>query len=517
MPNEEYLNESLRKIAKGAGIVFIGTGIGMFFAYLGMMIVARLLGPTDLGLISLASAVATITSTVILVGMPEGVVRYVSFYTGRNDEQRTKGVIISALKVVLPLGIVAGILLFLFADLISIRVFHDANLVPILKIFSFSIPFFALYYIFIFAITGFQEMKYMVYVRDLFQNSSRLFLLVVVLLLGYGVLGAAFAYTFAIVATPLVAFYYLNKIFPVFSKNIKPISIKRELFFFSWPLMFAGMLGLIMGWIDTLMIGYFLTAADVGIYRVSLSTAGLLVIVPSSFASIFFPVITELYSKREMNELKHINYAVTKWIFMIVLPLVLLMMLFSKQVLYILYGAEYISGAMVLCILGFGYLIISVFSPTNQLIQTIGRTKLIMVNTSVGAALDVILNFWLIPIYGIGGAAVATGISLLTVNALAFTEVLLITRIQPIKLNYVKVVFASFAAIFVVYMITRNLFEITPILLLIFMFMLYMGFYFILLLILRTFEKEDVMIMKAIEKKTGIQSEWIRNVIGRFL
>ena len=91
MPNEEYLNESLRKIAKGAGIVFIGTGIGMFFAYLGMMIVARFLGPTDFGLISLASAIATIVSSVVLVGMPAGVVRYVSFYKGRNDERRIKG------------------------------------------------------------------------------------------------------------------------------------------------------------------------------------------------------------------------------------------------------------------------------------------------------------------------------------------------------------------------------------------------------------------------------------------
>ena len=51
----------------------------MFFAYLGMMIVARFLGPTDFGLITLASAVATIASTIVLVGMPEGVVRYVSF------------------------------------------------------------------------------------------------------------------------------------------------------------------------------------------------------------------------------------------------------------------------------------------------------------------------------------------------------------------------------------------------------------------------------------------------------
>ncbi len=156
MSDEGYLDKSLWKIAKGAGIAFIGTGIGMFFAYLGMMIVARSLGPTDFGLISLASAVATIASTVVLVGMPEGVVRYVSFYKGRNDEQRIKGVIYSASKVVLPLGITAAILLFLFADLISVKVFHDPNLTPILRIFSFSVPFFALSYIFMYALGGFQ-------------------------------------------------------------------------------------------------------------------------------------------------------------------------------------------------------------------------------------------------------------------------------------------------------------------------------------------------------------------------
>ena len=51
----------------------------MFFAYLGMMIVARFLGPTDFGLISLASAVATIASTVVMVGMPKGIERYIAF------------------------------------------------------------------------------------------------------------------------------------------------------------------------------------------------------------------------------------------------------------------------------------------------------------------------------------------------------------------------------------------------------------------------------------------------------
>jgi len=510
-------DETVKKIAKGAGIVFIGTGIGMFFAYLGMMIVARFLGPSDFGLISMASAVATIASTVVLVGMPDGVVRFVALHKGKNDQERIKGVIISALEIVLPLGVIAGILLFLFADVISVEIFDEPNLTPVLRIFSFSVPFYGLFLIFIYAIGGFQEMRYMVYARDIYQNGIRLFLLIILLLLGYNVYGAAFAYTFAIITTPFVTLYYLNKIFPVFSKKIKSISMKKELFSFSWPLMFAGMLGLVMGWIDTLMLGYFLTAADVGIYKASLSTAGLLMIVPGSFGAIFFPVITEFYSRGEKKELENTDAVVTKWILMIVLPLVLLMMLFSKQVLYILYGVEYMAGALVLCILGLGYLIISVFNPTNQLISVTGRTRLIMVNTGVGAVLDVILNFWLIPIYGMVGAGIATAFSLLAVNTLAFIEVRMITGIQPMRLNYVKILFASIVSAVFIYAVTRSFFKIIPISVLIIMFLLYICLYSILLLIIRTFEDEDVVIMKAIEERSGVRSEWIRNVVGKFL
>ncbi len=41
MPNEEHLNESLRKIAKGAGIGFTGTFIGIALGYFSRMIIAR--------------------------------------------------------------------------------------------------------------------------------------------------------------------------------------------------------------------------------------------------------------------------------------------------------------------------------------------------------------------------------------------------------------------------------------------------------------------------------------------
>ena len=125
MPDEElYLNESLRKIAKGAGIGFSGAFIGMAFGYLSRMIIARFLGASDYGLICLGFAAMTIVATLSVVGLPTGIQRYVSFYKGRNDEGRIKGTIIGALKISFPLSLILTLLIFFYEDWISIHVFH---------------------------------------------------------------------------------------------------------------------------------------------------------------------------------------------------------------------------------------------------------------------------------------------------------------------------------------------------------------------------------------------------------
>lgn len=92
MPNEEsYLDVSLRKIAKGAGIGFTGTLIGTALGFFSRMIIARFLGASDYGLISLACAGMTIAVALSLVGLPAGIQRYVSFYKGKGDKGRIKG------------------------------------------------------------------------------------------------------------------------------------------------------------------------------------------------------------------------------------------------------------------------------------------------------------------------------------------------------------------------------------------------------------------------------------------
>ncbi|NMX21053.1 hypothetical protein C5S30_01155, partial [ANME-1 cluster archaeon GoMg4] len=107
MLNEEsYLDVSLRKIAKGAGIAFTGTFIGTALGYLSRMIIARFLGASDYGLISLGFAVMSIAAALSLVGFNKGIQRFVSFYKGKEDKGRIKGTVLGALKICFPLSLI---------------------------------------------------------------------------------------------------------------------------------------------------------------------------------------------------------------------------------------------------------------------------------------------------------------------------------------------------------------------------------------------------------------------------
>ena len=517
MPDEgSYLDISLRKIAKGAGIGFTGTFIGMALGYLSRMVIARFLGASDYGLICLGFAAMSIAATLSLVGLPSGIVRYVSFHKGKGNKGKIKGTIISALKISIPISLILTLLVFFFADWISVNIFHESRLTSVLRIFSIAIPFYVLAQNFLYGTIGFQYIQYSVYTEHIFQNTFKIIAIVILLFLGFGVLGAACGWVLAIVSMPFLAFYFLEKkVFPVFNTKIKAISMDKELFFFSFPLVFAGIAGLITAWTDTLMLGYFSTASDVGIYNAALPTARLLAIVGGSFGTIFMPVITELYVRNSLGELRDIYSAVTKWILSLTIPAFLLMAIFSKFVIKIMFGDEFITGATALSILAFAFLITSVMRPTDRILEVIGRTKIIMLCGFFVAALNVILNFFLIPIFGINGAAFATALSLILGVVLNFSVVYWITRVQPFKLNHLKPILSSIIAVLVVYVVIKYIIGVTLISIVL-MLPVFLLLYFFILLIMKGFEEGDLIIMRAIDERLGMNTGWISKIIGRF-
>ncbi|MFP3910429.1 MAG: oligosaccharide flippase family protein, partial [Archaeoglobaceae archaeon] len=134
MSNDSDLNSSLRKIAKGAGINFIGLLLASLLGFGSRIILARSLSPAEYGLIALGIALFSITASIGMFGMPGGVTRFVSFYRGKGDLERVRGSIISALRISLPVGLLLAVLLFFGAEWISVHVFNEPNLMPVLRI-----------------------------------------------------------------------------------------------------------------------------------------------------------------------------------------------------------------------------------------------------------------------------------------------------------------------------------------------------------------------------------------------
>ncbi|MEA2074482.1 MAG: flippase [Euryarchaeota archaeon] len=333
----------------------MGTLIGRAFGYGSRLIIARL-GASDYGLIALGFAVMSIATILSMVGMQQGITRYVSFYKGKEDKGRIKGTIISALKITLPLSLTVSFILFWYASWISAHVFHDANLTPILRIFAVGIPFSVLASNLLSATVGFQDMRYNVYAQYIFQEPLKLALIAVLLALGFGVLGAAWGWVIAIIAMSFLAFYFLEKkVFSIFKTKVKAVSVDKELFSFSLPLLFAGIAGLVMGWTDTLMLGYFSSSADVGIYNAALPTAQAIRAIPGALGVIFFPVISELYARTKIEDLRRTYSIVTKWMLRLTLllisPAFLIITLFSEQVIRVLFGAEYMQERLALPLL----------------------------------------------------------------------------------------------------------------------------------------------------------------------
>jgi len=490
-----------------------GTAVG----YLSRMVIARYLGPEDYGLISLGFAAMMIATVLSLMGLNSGVQRYVAYYRGKGDDGRIKGTIVSALKITVPMSLLFMGVVFFGADWIAIHVFHEKELTPVLTIFAIGIPFWTITTVFVSVPIAFQQIKYHVYTMHLFKDSFKLIAIVCFLVAGYGVIGAAVGWILAVAGMSILSFYFLEKkVFPIFSGTVKSISMDKELYYFSFPLIFVGILGMITGWTDTFMLGYFCTSSEVGIYNAALPTSKLLGVVLSPIGMIFGPVIVGLYAKDRINELRRTYSSVTKWIFSLVFPGFLLMVLFSERILIILFGGAYVSGSTALGILAFGVLITAMVGPASLVITAYGRTKIIMWCSFFGALVNVLLNFFLIPVYGINGAAIATGFSLALTTILHLVFAYKIGRVQPFRWSYVKPLFASIVAVAVVYVVVQYVIGVSVISLVVMLFVFGL-LYFVLLLLMKGFDEEDLVVMRAVDQRLGLRLEWVRRGIRRFL
>lgn len=401
----------LSALLSSAAIVMVGGVVGSAAMLAERVVIGRLLSPDAYGEISVGLALLTVTTTVALAGCSQGVSRFIPRYETVEDR---RGVWVSGVLVAVTLSIVLGTVLFVFADPIASRLFETEVAVPFVRLLALALPFVASFRIAVAGIRGYENTIYRTIARDLLDPLLRIGLIVVLLLLGFGIVAAGIAYLVGAIVTAVVAHFLLNRLMSVAGPFRTHVV---ELLTFSAPLIVSTVISILLTRTDTLMLGYFRTSYEVGMYDAAYPIAGGLLIVLSAFGFLYLPIVSRLDADGDRDAVDDIYATTTKWVYVVTFPLFLLFVSFPQDVIDIVFGPAYADAAAVLPILSVGFFLSAAVGRDRETLSALGSTTWIAVGNVAGLALNVVINLALIPRYGFVGAGIASVTSLVAVHA----------------------------------------------------------------------------------------------------
>ena len=442
-----------QKIAKESIISFSGIFYGSINRYLYSALLARWVGPEYLGIYSMANAIMLISEVLSKMGMETGVMRFVSRLDPEKDNDKISEIIASAIKMCALFSLFFMIMLISCSSYIVSNILSEQSLmVSVLIVFAISIPFNASTLVAAAATQGYKKLKYKSIVTQ-FINPT---ILLVSMIICYWFFSAESALMFPMLITGIVGciamFQPLKYLSGIRRQQIIKTKFNYDLLKFSYPFMFVIILQTFMHWMDILMLGYFTNASTVGLYHPAARTAGLLQALLMSFISIYAPMISQFHSEKNILKMNQTYKMVSRWLLVFSIPISIMFILFPENILS-LFGKEYISSSNVLIILTIATLLQAIFGAASPTLGMSGFTRLILINTCIAFILNLGLNYTLIPLYGINGAAYATLITLTIIGCIRVAQVRIFLKMNLFSFKMLKPLTAGA----VTYFITTNL------------------------------------------------------------
>jgi len=316
--------------------------------------------------------------------------------------------------ILLVVSTLVGTLVFwLFKDFIVIQLFNDPQL---LGYFNYVIYFFILA-VFHNYFTEFLKGKHQFILYGIFKYvlPPLIFLL---LLLWFTKQDAAessvfLAYIlgFAILVLPLLIFFPFRKI------NAVNKVTSKELLKVSYPMMFSAAFLFLSNWTDVFMLGAMTSKEDVGIYNAAYKLAIVALIIINAVNTVIAPKISQLYSQNKIEEIKYEVQSATKLITYVTTPVVLILIFFRKPLL-LLFGEEFILGETALVIIAIGLLFNALSGSVGQVLNMTQHQNTLKKYTIISVIVNISLNYILITLMGFLGAAIASLISNVVLNVL---------------------------------------------------------------------------------------------------
>jgi O-antigen/teichoic acid export membrane protein len=400
-----------KKFAFDVGITFAASVVSMFIGFVITVLLGRYLGAGDLGLYRMVSTIYGIAMLFAAIGIPAAIIKYVAEF--KDDRAKSDAIMSSGVITSLILGIVFSVLFYFLSGIFE-GLFDMPRLSGLLKILSPVFPFALVGGALLGLLNGRREMK-RYGTATIFQSVLMLVVSVSLIYCGFGVAGVVIGVVISSVGwclyLLLITRDYFEITFEGYADNTK------TMLGFGVQIFGANAINMINYQADIVMIGYFLTATDVGYYAVAVGLSKFFWLIPQAIQTITYPATSEYWANNNHSALQIMIDKSIKYTACVLLPIGLGVAFFAEDIITVIFGEGFVYAVLPLQILvvgtvGYGIAAKAIGGSTSA----IGRPDINLKVVFVSAFVNIILNLLLIPRFGIIGAAVATTVSLSVVS-----------------------------------------------------------------------------------------------------
>lgn len=391
-----------RNIIINAGWLFADQGLTMVVGFLVGAWVARYLGPAQYGIYNYALAIVALFSPLVALGLKDIVIRDIVRKPEDKDKLLGAAFGLKFAGSLLALGLAIGIGQITQPD--------DALTRFLIAIMAGQFVFAALNETLDYWFQSQVQAKYTVWAKNI---GALLIAVVKIGLILYKAPLIAFAWAAlcqVVIFTIMLAVFHRTSQQRLTTWRLNFFHA-RSLLANSWPLILSDLAIMIYMRIGQVMLGNMADKETLGLYSAATRLSELWYFIPMAISSSVFPAIIrsrETQSQKNYHRRMQVFYdAMSLTAYAIVIPLVLL----GPTLVNILFGAEYAQAGLVLRVHAWSFLFVSLGVARSRWLIGENMIRFDMFATILGAVVNIVMNYFLIPRYGGMGTAWAALIS----------------------------------------------------------------------------------------------------------
>lgn len=291
------------------------------------------------------------------------------------------------------------------------------------------IPLLGLFNLLLAGLKAIGMINYTAILSNLIQRSLRVpfFLILTIFSTTY------YSLALAMILSQIILIYLALKKIP-FILNLKTFNIKNFFYRFNYSLQLGvnAIIVVLLTKVDLIMVGKYTDNLQVAIYDICVLLSFTIMFPFIALVKTTEPIMKTLVTIKEIQKkyVKNLKLSIE-----LSLGILLFFIIASEDILSI-FGEVYINGSEILIILSVSYMILIILGTPIEVLNMNGFAKLSSIILVISIVINIGLNYFLIPVYGMMGAAIATGVSLFFSKSIG----LLIVKIK-LNINFIHQLF----------------------------------------------------------------------------